>query len=60
MTHDPLCLVFRPFRPSCECDFIAEIRADERAKYVLPLPRGGDHADFCRDLACYGCEELVD
>ena len=28
MTHDPLCPVSRRFRPSCECDFIAEVRAD--------------------------------
>ena len=38
-----------------------QVRADERAKYVLPdLPRGGDHVDYCRDLACYGCEEIAD
>ena len=34
MTHDPLCLVSRPVRRSCECDFIAEVRADERSKLV--------------------------
>ena len=45
----------------CECEIIAEIRADERAKYVLPdLPRGGEHVDWCRDLACYGCEEIAE
>lgn len=38
-----------------------QVRADERAKYVLPdLPRGGEHVDWCRDLACYGCEEITD
>jgi hypothetical protein len=45
----------------CRCDLIAQVRADERAKYVLPdLPRGGDHVDWCRDLACCGCEEIAD
>ena len=45
----------------CECEIIARVRADERAKYVLPdLPRGGEHVDWCRDLACYGCEEIAD
>ena len=34
MTHDPLCPVRRPLRPSCECDFIAEIRADERDQII--------------------------
>jgi hypothetical protein len=68
MTHDPLC----PNIPEhwdgqilwqawCHCDLIAKVRADERAKYVLPdLPRGGEHVDWCRDLACYGCEEIAD
>ena len=38
-----------------------QVRADERAKYVLPdLPRGGEHVDWCRDLACYGCEEIAE
>jgi hypothetical protein len=76
MTHDPLCKGgdctctcdqlqegHRRGCPGedCDCLFIAEIRADERAKYVLPdLPRGGDHVDWCRDLACYGCEEIAD
>ena len=46
---------------ACQCDLIAQVRADERAKYVLPdLPRGGEHVDWCRDLACYGCEEIAD
>ena len=70
MTHDPLCP--RASHPkfcegctpqcgTCQCDLIAKVRADERAKYVLPdLPRGGDHVDYCRDLACYGCEEIAD
>ena len=76
-THDPLCewgpcicprgydderghLVHCP-EQYCECEFIAKVRADERAKYVLPdLPRGGEHVDWCRDLACYGCEEIAD
>jgi len=45
----------------CECEIIAKVRADERAKYVLPdLPRGGEHVDWCRDLACCGCEEIAD
>lgn len=45
----------------CECEFIARVRADERAKYVLPdLPRGGEHVDWCRDLACCGCEEITE
>jgi hypothetical protein len=35
--------------------------ADERAKYVLPdLPKGGEHVDWCRDLACYGCVEVTE
>ena len=34
MTHDPLCLVSRPVRPSCECDFIAKVRADERERTI--------------------------
>ena len=70
MTHDPLCP--RASHPkfcegctpqcgTCQCDLIAKVRADERAKYVLPdLPRGGEHVDWCRDLACYGCEEIAD
>jgi hypothetical protein len=46
---------------TCQCDLIAKVRADERAKYVLPdLPRGGEHVDWCRDLACYGCEEIAE
>jgi hypothetical protein len=46
---------------ACMCPLIARVRADERAKYVLPdLPRGGDHVDWCRDLACCGCEEIAD
>ena len=70
MTHDPLCP--RASHPkfcegctpqcgTCQCDLIAKVRADERAKYVLPdLPRGGEHVDWCRDLACYGCEEIAE
>ncbi len=66
MTHDPLCSHARQHRwfqriDECQCDLIAKVRADERAKYVLPdLPRGGEHVDWCRDLACYGCEEIAD
>ena len=46
---------------ACQCDLIAKVRADERSKYVLPdLPRGGEHVDWCRDLACYGCEEITE
>ena len=38
-----------------------QVRADERAKYVPPdLPRGGEHVDYCRDLACYGCVEVTE
>ena len=70
-THDPLCpceshgLHHIQFLSGichyCHCDIIAKVRADERAKYVLPdLPRGGEHVDWCRDLACYGCEEIAD
>ena len=45
----------------CHCETAAKVRADEGAKYVLPdLPRGGEHVDWCRDLACYGCEEIAD
>ena len=60
MDHDPLC--FSDDDPhNCQCRLIALVRADERAKYVLPdLPRGGDHVDWCRDLACCGCEEIAD
>ena len=58
VTHDPLCNIWDG---GCDCDLIAKVRADERAKYVLPdLPRGGEHVDYCRDLACYGCEEIAD
>ena len=66
VTHDPLCSHARQHRwfqriDECQCDLIAKVRADERAKYVLPdLPRGGEHVDWCRDLACYGCEEIAD
>lgn len=74
MTHDPLCVWAQdaPTSANCyviegseppmtTCEVIAKVRADERAKYVLPdLPRGGDHVDYCRDLACYGCEEIAD
>lgn len=69
MTHDPLC----PFTPEvsvelvrwkkevpCQCDLIAKVRADERAKYVPDAPKGGEHVDWCRDLACYGCEEITE
>jgi hypothetical protein len=65
MDHDPLCPTHNCMDKSCaeccQCDLIAKVRADERAKYVLPdLPRGGEHVDWCRDLACYGCEEIAD
>lgn len=67
MTHDPLCPSYAlcdcgcEYDAHCMCGFIATVRADEQAKYVLPdLPRGGDHVDWCRDLACYGCEEIAD
>jgi len=76
MTHDPLCphrpetlgvggpaeaVLNYQAAVSCQCDLIAKVRADEQAKYVLPdLPRGGDHVDWCRDLACCGCEEIAD
>jgi hypothetical protein len=60
MTHDPMCKGDE-IEYACMCPLIARVRADERAKYVLPdLPRGGDHVDWCRDLACYGCEEIAD
>jgi hypothetical protein len=60
MTHDPLCKGDE-VGYACMCPLIARVRADERAKYVLPdLPRGGDHVDWCRDLACCGCEEIAD
>jgi len=59
-THDPLCKGDE-IDYACMCPLIARVRADERAKYVLPdLPRGGDHVDWCRDLACCGCEEIAD
>jgi len=66
MTHDPMCSHSKQHRwfqriDECQCDLIAKVRADEQAKYVLPdLPRGGDHVDYCRDLACYGCAEITD
>ena len=60
MIHDPLCR-YDVVEYACMCPLIAKVRADERAKYVLPdLPRGGDHVDYCRDLACCGCEEIAD
>ena len=60
MTHDPMCKGDE-IEYACMCPLIARVRADERAKYVLPdLPRGGDHVDWCRDLACCGCEEIAD
>ena len=60
MIHDPLCKGDE-IDYACMCPLIARVRADERAKYVLPdLPRGGDHVDYCRDLACCGCEEIAD
>ncbi len=60
MTHDPLCKGDE-IDYACMCPLIARVRADEWAKYVLPdLPRGGDHVDWCRDLACCGCEEIAD
>ena len=73
MTHDPMCPTQTMCKCKdqecwdcrevvlCQCDLVAKVRADEQAKYVLPdLPRGGDHVDWCRDLACYGCEEITD
>jgi len=66
MTHDPLCphdyVPYKQLGPnSCQCDLIAKVRADEQAKYVLPdLPRGEEHVDWCRDLACYGCVEVTE
>lgn len=64
MTRDPLCTNGHgdALTEDCSmCALIAKVRADERAKYVLPdLPRGGEHVDWCRDLACYGCEEIAD
>jgi len=61
VTHDPLCFQSQgKWDGGCQCDLIAKVRADERAKYVLPdLPSGGDHVDYCRDLYCYGCKEIV-
>jgi len=51
------CVTLERVRPIIE----AQARADERSKYVLPdLPRSGEHVDWCRDLACYGCEEITD
>ena len=59
--HDELCPHGELPPPCFTCDLIRKVRANERAKYVLPdLPRGGDHVDWCRDLACYGCEEIAD
>ena len=67
MTHDPLCPSYGlcdcgcEYDAHCMCGFIAKVRADERAKYVPPdLPRGGEHVDYCRDLACCGCEEITE
>ena len=67
MTHDPMCWLsewgdlYKVGHLACECTLIAKVRADERAKYVLPdLPRGGEHVDYCRDLACCGCEEITE
>ena len=74
MTHDPLCPMEVELRALetwetdhlpegviCQCDLIAKVRADEQAKYVLPdLPRGEEHVDWCRDLACYGCVEVTE
>lgn len=73
MTHDPLCpdipcncepdYYGHEFScaKTCYCDLIAKVRADEQAKYVLPdLPRGEEHVDWCRDLACYGCVEVTE
>ena len=66
MTHDPLCPSYGlcdcgcEYDAHCMCGFIAKVRADERSKYVLPdLPRSGEHVDYCRDLACYGCVEVT-
>jgi hypothetical protein len=71
MTHDPLCpSVETPIhltdldiyydRYRCECVLIAEVRADERAKYSdeTEPERGEEHVDWCRDLYCYGCQEI--
>ena len=44
----------------CECEIIAKVRADERAK-IFPNPadaRGEEHVDYCRDLYCGGCYEI--
>jgi len=65
MTHDPLCpwqgYERVPDNVCWHCGLIAKVRADERSKYVLPdLPRSGDHVDWCRDLACYGCVEVTE
>ena len=75
MTHDPQCPRIQHALEhwlsdcespecdeiACQCDLIARVRADERAKYVPPdLPRGGEHVDYCRDLACCGCEEITE
>jgi hypothetical protein len=47
MTHDPLCNAFtgRRLRPSCECDLIAEVRADEQQQVARRLT--GYHAKDC-------------
>lgn len=72
MTHDPLCRCHGeespiPFCQShawcrCECDFIAQVRADERNKIFTSLDKMADsaHTDDCRDLTCGGCVELME
>ncbi len=45
----------------CQCDLIAEVRADERNKIFTTLDKMADsaHTDDCRDLTCAGCAEVV-
>lgn len=60
-THDSLCHMSEgKWDGGCQCDVIAKVRADERAK-ILPNPadiRGEQHVDYCRDLYCGGCYEI--
>jgi hypothetical protein len=50
--HDPLCgtamtYIGTNYVKGCRCDFIARVRADERARWSPPAPATPGHVDCC-------------
>jgi hypothetical protein len=47
--HDPLC---PHMGMPCRCDFIARVRADERARWSPPAPATPGHVSYCWCPTC--------